>query len=657
MFEQKINITAPFWQKYINLIRTEMLPFQWSVLNDEADIKIEKERDADYIPSEKSHAIENFKIAAGITKGHHYGMVFQDSDVYKWLEAAAYALHQHYDEDLQKIADGVVDLLAKAQQPDGYLNTYFTIEEPNRRYKRLYQSHELYCAGHFIESAVGYYSVTGNKKILDIACKLADNIDSVFGSEEGKIHGYDGHEEIELALLRLYEVTHDEKYKKLAHFFLYERGKNPNFFKEQQKTDPSTKPLIEGMENFKPSYYQNHKPILEQETAEGHAVRVMYMCTGMAMLARLDNDEKMLAACKRLWHNITTKRMYITGGIGSTVIGEAFTADYDLPNDTMYCETCASIGLIFFANNMLKNEADSKYADVMERALYNAVIDGMALDGKHFFYVNPLEVVPELDKHDPGKSHVKTVRPAWFGCACCPPNLARLLSSLDEYAYTVKDDTVYVNLYLSSNSVFTLGNKSIALTQETNYPWEGQIAFTVNSADTFKLALRIPSWAKSHTIKLNGETITPSIINGYAVIERNWNVGDKIVIDLPMNVEFICANPLVREDYGKVAVQRGPIVYCVEGVDNGDNLHLLQVDTSADGVKITHDFDENILDGVVTLSVQGQRINIDDNWQDNLYKTVEDTKISKKAVEIKMIPYFCAFNRGETEMSIWLHRK
>lgn len=250
MFENKIKITAPFWQQYINLIRKEMLPFQWSVLNDEADIKIEKERDADHIPAEKSHAIENFKIAAGISKGKHYGMVFQDSDVYKWLEAVAYALHQHQDDDLQKIADGIIDLLAKAQQSDGYLNTYFTIEAPERRYKRLYQSHELYCAGHFIEAAVGYYSVTKNQKILDIACKLANHIDDVFGSEDGKIHGYDGHEEIELALLRLFELTKNDKYKNLANFFLYERGKNPNFFKEQQKTDPSTKPVIEGMESL-----------------------------------------------------------------------------------------------------------------------------------------------------------------------------------------------------------------------------------------------------------------------------------------------------------------------------------------------------------------------------------------------------------------------
>ena len=654
MFENKIKITAPFWQQYINLIREEMLPFQWSVLNDEADIKIEKERDADHIPAEKSHAIENFKIAAGISKGKHYGMVFQDSDVYKWLEAVAYALHQHQDNALQKIADEVIDLLAKAQQSDGYLNTYFTIEAPERRYKRLYQSHELYCAGHFIEAAVGYYSVTKNQKILDIASKLADHIDDIFGSEDGKIHGYDGHEEIELALLRLFELTKNDKYKNLANFFLYERGKNPNFFKEQQKTDPSTKPVIEGMESFKPEYYQNHKPILEQETAEGHAVRVMYMCTGMAMLARLNNDEKMFEACKRLWKNIVTKRMYITGGIGSTVIGEAFTADYDLPNDTMYCETCASIGLIFFANNMLKLDVDSQYADIMEKALYNTVIDGMALDGKHFFYVNPLEVVPQLSHKDPGKSHVKTVRPAWFGCACCPPNLARLLSSLDEYMYTVKDDVIYSNLYVSNKSDFKINNQVISIEEITDYPWDGKITFKVNSEATFKLGLRIPSWANRYLFKLNGKEFTPKIEKGYAIIDRTWEKGDIVIFDIQIEANFVCANPLVREDYGKVAIQRGPIIYCAEGVDNGDNLHLITIDTNK---KINEYKDSDSLGDIVKLELEAEKLILDKQWNNILYRNIMEKQENVEIIKLKVIPYFCAFNRGENEMAIWLKTK
>ena len=454
--------------------------------------------------------------------------------------------------------------------------------------------------------------------------------------------------------MHLYELSHDEKYKKLTHFFLYERGKNPNFFKEQQKDDPSTKVLIEGMDGFKPSYYQNHKPILEQEMAEGHAVRVMYMCTGMAMLARLDNDEAMLKACKRLWKNIVTKHMYITGGIGSTAIGEAFTADYDLPNDTMYCETCASIGLIFFADNMLKIEHDSQYADVMERALYNAVIDGMALDGKHFFYVNPLEVVPELSKKDPNKSHVKTTRPAWFGCSCCPPNLARLLSSLDEYMYKTTDDTIYANLYLSNEAQFKLKNKAVTLMQETNYPWDGKITFIVKNGAAFKLALRIPAWAENYTFKVNNSEVKAPVVNGYAVLEYNWQSGDTVVLDLPMKAQFIGANPLIREDRGKVAVQRGPVVYCAEGVDNGANLQLLQIDTHA---PITEEFKTDLFGGVVSLSIKGSRIKFNDNWQDKLYQPVDEIKDTDAQTDIKLIPYFTCLNRGETEMAVWLHKK
>lgn len=651
MFENKITITAPFWRQYLNLVQSEMLPFQWDVLNDAVDIKIEKERDADHIPAEKSHAIENFKIAAGLTEGSHYGMVFQDSDVYKWLEAAAYALHQQPDDDLQQIADGVIELLAKAQEDDGYLNTYFSIEEPERRYKRLYQSHELYCSGHFIEAAVGYYTVTGNKKVLEIACLLADNIYQHFGADDDKISGYDGHEEIELALLRLYEITKEEKYRDLARFFLYERGKNPDFFRQQQADDPSNQVMIEGMEGFKPSYYQNHKPLLEQETAEGHAVRVMYMCTGMAMLARLDNDEKMLEACRRLWKNIVTRRMYITGGIGSTVIGEAFTADYDLPNDTMYCETCASVGLIFFAHNMLKIESDSQYADVLERALYNTVINGMALDGKHFFYVNPLELVPELSRCDPGKSHVKTVRPAWFGCACCPPNLARLLCSLDEYAYRCQNDTIYADLYLGSTAVFDIAGQEIRLTQETSYPWQGRIDFTIQTAGVFKLALRLPGWAESYNVQLNGVTVRPAVQRGYIIIERAWKSGDTVVLDIPLTIKLVRANPLVREDYRKVAVQRGPVVYCVEGIDNGDNLHWLHIGAAdASSAVLNPDF----INGLPAICMPGKRLKPAASWSDVLYSDDDDGILED--CEITFIPYFCSLNRGENEMRIWLQQ-
>ena len=376
----KTVVKDTFWNRYKELVRTGMIPYQWKVLNDDIDIKIEKERNDASIPSEKSHAIENFKIAAGRTKGEHYGWVFQDSDVYKWLEAAAYTLKNHWDDDLKKITDEVVDLIADAQEKSGYLNTYFTIMEPDHKYKRLGESHELYCAGHFIEAAVAYNQATGSKKALDIAIKLADHIDASFGPEDGKIHGCDGHEEVEIGLMRLYHLTGEKRYLKLSEYFLLQRGQDPDFFKRQFREDTG-KPAIGGLYNAPLTYFQIHAPILEQDSAEGHAVRLVYMCTALADVAASTGNKDLEAVCRKIWRNIVDKRMFITGGIGSTVNGESFTLDYDLPNDTMYCETCASIGLIFFARQMLRLSADGEFGDVMERALYNTALAGMALDG------------------------------------------------------------------------------------------------------------------------------------------------------------------------------------------------------------------------------------------------------------------------------------
>lgn len=651
---ERVEIKDPFWLRYGKLIREEMLPYQWQVLNDQADIVIEKERDADYIPADKSHAIENFKIAAGFEEGSHYGMVFQDSDVYKWLEAVAYSLQQSYDASLKELADGVIDLIAAAQEEDGYLNTYFTVEAPTRKFKRLYQSHELYCAGHYIEAAVAYYDAVGSDKALAVACSLADCIDAHFGVDSGKIKGYDGHEEIELALLRLYEVTGEKRYMELSHFFLYERGQDPTFFRKQVEADPDKSVLIEGMEGFSAKYYQVHKPLLEQDTAEGHAVRVVYLCTSMAKLAHLNHDEKILEACRRLWKNIVTKRLYITGAIGSTVTGEAFTADYDLPNDTMYGETCASIGLIFFAKEMLQNEIKGEYADVMEKALYNTVISGMALDGKHFFYVNPLEVVPEYSRKDPGKSHVKLTRPAWFGCSCCPPNLARLLTSLNHYAYTVKDTAVYTDLYMSCEAEFSIAGQTVGISQKTDYPWNGSVHFSLNAdgEKSFGFGIRIPSWAKNYCLKVNGEICSNPIKNGFVLIERQWRTGDEVELELDMSVRFWEANPKVREDLHRVAVQRGPIVYCAESFDNGEGLQLLHV---SDETKFSYVFDETKFGGAGILQGIAGKLKIQETWQKDLYRPAEMAEF--EPMTITLIPYFCWANRGENEMLVWLHKK
>lgn len=631
----QVEIQDKFFSRYKELIRTEMIPYQWSVLNDEIEINIERERNDDSIPNEKSHVIENFRIAAGRKKGNHYGWVFQDSDLYKWLEAAAYTLREKMDKELKCLADDVVDLISDAQEEDGYLDTYFTIEEPDQKYKRLWESHELYCAGHFMEAAVAYYESVGNKKVLETACKLADHIDSVFGDEEGKIHGYDGHEEVEIGLMRLYRLTQNERYLKLAQYFLLVRGT------ECEGMNSKHLPL---------TYYQAHLPVLKQNTAEGHAVRLVYLCTAMADAAGETGDEKLLLACRRLWKSIVTRRMYITGGIGSTVSGEAFTLDYDLPNDTMYCETCASVGLVFFAYRMLMSEEKGEYGDVMERALYNTVLGGVALDGKHFFYVNPLEVVPGKSSKDPGKSHVKCVRPQWLGCACCPPNLARLLASVEQYVFVQKKDKLLVNLFVECKGRFEIGDGILEIELKTGYPWDGcvDIKLNYNGTASVCLGIRIPSWSDTFEVELNQERGVFEEKDGFIYVYQVFSE-DTIRLKLDMQAKRWYANPLVENDLGKFAVSRGPLVYCMEEADNGTNLHLLSLDKQEE---LEYEFDETLLGGVGVIAASGWKTEAG-SGAEGLYR--KNTAAEKKVkTKIKWIPYYSWANRGENEMRVWV---
>ncbi|MCR4830316.1 MAG: glycoside hydrolase family 127 protein [Pseudobutyrivibrio sp.] len=644
--KNKVKITSQFWSRYRNLVRTEMIPYQWAVLNDVAGIKIERERNDSSIPNEKSHAIENFKIAAGKAKGTHYGWTFQDSDVYKWLEAVAYSLREKMDPELEKKALEVIDLVAEAQEPDGYLDTFYSILGLEWRYKRLAGSHELYCMGHFIEAAVAYYEATGNEKVLTVAKKCADNIYENFGLEEGKIHGYDGHEEIEIGLLRLYHVTTNEKYLELAKFFLTERGKHPNFFKEQAAVYEGPNAL-NGIEDMPDTYFQNHEPVKNQTTAEGHAVRVVYMCTALADLAATTGDKELYDICKRLWENITSKRMFITGGIGSTVIGESFTLDYDLPNDTMYCETCAAIGLIFFARQMLRIKPKAEYADVMERALYNCALAGMALDGKHFFYVNPLEVNPLKSKMDPTKSHVKPVRPSWLGCACCPPNLARMVASLDDYVYTVGEDAIYVNLYVASESCFELSSGSINIEQDNEFPWDDKTKIKINniSLKNMPVGLRYPYWADGLELSINGKTQDYEIKAGYILIDVPAYTEFNLELSFDVKIRRYYANPAVSDDVGKVAVGRGPFIYCLESVDNGEMLQCIELLKDS---KLEYKWNPEILNGVGIIEGNGKRIN---TTKDELYSV---TSYSYTDTKLKFIPYYAWANRGENEMMVWV---
>lgn len=636
-------IKSPFWDRYIRLIKEEVIPYQWDILND-------RRPDA-----EPSHAIDNLRIAAGEMEGHFYGQVFQDSDVYKWLEAVGNILMLERDPELEKKADEVIDIIEKAQEKDGYLNTYFSIEEPDKRWTNVLECHELYCAGHFIEGAVAYYKATGKEKIYEIACKLADHLSTVFGPEEGKIHGYPGHQEIELALLRLYDLSGRESHLKLAEYFINTRGTN-NFFEEEFKKRDRvsfwTKAKIEDpnqhYNQYPYTYYnQFHKPVSKQSTAVGHAVRGVYMYTAMADIARRTENPRLLEACRRLWKNITERQMYITGGIGATPSGEAFTADFDLPNDTNYSETCASIGLIFFAERMLRAENKSVYADVMEQALYNTVLGGMNYDGNQFFYVNPLESVPTVCKINTERCHVKPIRQKWFACACCPPNIARLISGLWEYIYTASEERINVHLYIAGQADVRLQDGYIHIRQETAYPLEGNVRFEVQT-DTEKevtLALRIPRWAKQFTVMLAGEKVLPDTMeNGYAIFKRNWKEKTEIQLNLEMKAQFIAANKNIHYDLGRAAIIRGPLVYCLEEADNGSRLDEIILDTSCElQEEMTPDWN-----GTVVLTARGWRIRVPDT--EDLYMPYQSRK---DRIQVKAIPYYLWNNRGEGEMQVF----
>lgn len=639
LLPSQVRIEDPLWSRVERLVREVVIPYQYEALHDR-------------IPNvDPSYAIRNFRIAAGLEEGEFGGMVFQDSDVAKWLEAVGYSLMTHPDPELEKRADEVIDLVAMAQQPDGYLNTYFTIKEPGNRWTNLLDCHELYCAGHMIEAAVAYYQATGKRKLLDVVCRFVDHIDTVFGDEEGKLPGYDGHQEIELALVKLYGVTGDEKHLRLAQYFIDRRGTEPHFFLQEWERRGGISHWGGVKRPVHLPYHQAHKPVSEQDVAVGHAVRAVYMYTAMADLARLTGDEALLAACDRLWSNIVTRQMYITGGIGSTHHGEAFSFDYDLPNDTVYAETCASIGLIFFANRMLQLRARGEYADVMERALYNTVLAGMAQDGRHYFYVNPLEVWPAASRGNPGKHHVRPVRPGWFGCACCPPNVARLIASLGQYAYGATEDTAYVHLYVGGETDIRVAGQDVKLHVTSDYPWDGRISIKVTGVQghRFRLAVRVPGWSPDSRLMVNGQehAIEELIADGYAYIDREWQDGDEVVLELDMSACRVYAHPSVRADAGKVAIMRGPLVYCVEEADNGAPITSLMLPADAE---LKARFDEQLLGGCTIIEADGWRED-SEAWGEALYRTAAK---KRQPAKLTFIPYYLWANRSEGEMAVWV---
>ncbi len=606
----KLTVSDPFLGQYQQLVRDVVIPYQWDALNDR-------------IPeAEPSHAIENFRIAAGQQTGDFYGMVFQDSDVAKWLEAVAWSLCQKPDPALEKTADEVIELVAAAQCDDGYLNTYFTAKAPQERWSNL--------------AAVSYTHLRAHETR----------------------RGYPGHPEIELALMRLYEVTEQPRYMTLASYFIGQRGAQPHFYDEEYEKRGQTS----YWHTYGPAwmvkdkaYSQAHLPISQQQTAIGHAVRFVYLMTGVAHLARLSNDEGKRQDCLRLWKNMAQRQLYITGGIGSQSSGESFSSDYDLPNDSVYAESCASIGLMMFARRMLEMEADSQYADVMERALYNTVLGGMALDGKHFFYVNPLEVHPRSLKFNHIYDHVKPIRQRWFGCACCPPNIARVLTSLGHYIYTPRADALYINMYVGNSMEIPVENGALKLRIGGNYPWHEQVKIAIDSVQPVHhtLALRLPDWCPEAKVTLNGLEVEQDIRKGYLHIRRTWQEGDTITLTLPMPVRRVYGNPLARHVAGKVAIQRGPLVYCLEQADNGEELHNLWLPKESE-FRVFEG--KGLFAHKMLIQAEGEKQSAADAQHQALWH-YDNAPSSRQPQTLTFIPWFSWANRGEGEMRIWVNER
>jgi DUF1680 family protein len=569
--------------------------------------------------------------------------VFWDSDVAKWMEAAAYSLTTHPDPKLERQLDAVIALMKKAQRRDGYLNTHYIAVEPRKRWTNLRDCHELYCAGHLMEAAVAYHAATGKRLFLDIMCRYADHIARVFGPRKGQKRGYPGHEETELALVKLYRATGRRRYLDLAAFFVNERGRRPHYFaKEAKARGEKGPPHSHGSWD----YNQSHAPVREQAEVVGHAVRAMYLYSGMADVAEATGDASLLAACRRLWRNLTEKRMHVTGGIGPVSANEGFTFDYDLPTETAYLETCAAIGLVFWAHRMLHADPDGAYADVMERALYNGVLSGVSLEGDTFFYANPLATYPGTRW---GGRHYR--RSPWFGCACCPTNVVRLLASLGGYAYSQAARGAWVHLYVNGRARVETAGQAVGLTVRTAYPYGETVRIAVRPATPadFALHLRIPAWCRRPRLKVNGRAVAlgPITKKGYAAVRRTWRKGDRVELVLPMPAERVEAHPEARQTCGRVALVRGPVVYCLEEVDNGPCLNDVALPR---GARLAVRRDRAVFGGVPVITAAGRRRR-PGPWRNALYRPAGS---ATEPARLKAVPYALWAHRRPGEMTVWI---
>lgn len=578
---------------------------------------------AQYRLLDETGRLDNFRRAAGRLEGAQEGFYFNDSDVYKWLEAASWMLASDDDSELAELVDRTIELVGAAQQPDGYLDTFYSIDNLDARWTELERTHELYCAGHLIQAAVAHHRATGQTSLLDIAVRFADLICDTFGPD-GPLAGTDGHPEIEMALVELARDTGDDRYLKQARYFLDIRGQ------DYAGGDP---------------YHQDHQPFRELDALVGHAVRALYLCAGAADIYAETDDPALLATLERLWRSLIARRLYVTGGAGSRHEGEALGEDFELPNERAYTETCAGIALFMWGWRMLQLDGEAAYADLMERALYNAILPGISLDGLGYFYVNPLAAGPEHR------------RQPWFECACCPPNIARLIASLPGYLYSHSDDDIWVHFYAGSAVELALGDgRTVRLRQRSGYPWDGDVSLEVETDGIFTLHLRIPGWCESGArLDINGEPYDGELIPGsYLALRRSWHAGDRLRLSLPMRAQRIETHPYVSENTGKVALARGPLIYCLEAVDHpGVDLRdiVLPFGTGLDPIERT-----DLLGGIVCLEADALIDAPDPGWSSRLYRTAQPRShgLSSGAIRLRAIPYFAWANREPGRMQVWI---
>jgi DUF1680 family protein len=629
-----VRIEDRFWSPRIEINRTKSL-------------------DHVYAQLEATGGIRNFEIAAGKAQGKFGGPFWADSDVYKWIEGASYSLLLHPDPKLDAKVDELIAKIAAAQQPDGYLNTFIQLTQPDLRFKNFAFFHEDFSMGHLFEAAVGHYESTGKKSLLNVAVKAADLLDSTFGP--GKRDFISGHEGIELALVRLYRATGEKRYLKLAEFMVNGRGQKPSVFELQYRELPHGRQLeflgrpldidewykrffLHDPAKFDTRYAQDHLPVREQKEAVGHAVRAMFLYCAMADLAYETGDAGLLEASKHLHDSVTLRRMYVTGGIGPSEHNEGFTADYDLPNDNAYQETCASSGMVLWNHRLLKLTGDSKYADVMELSLYNAMAAGVSLDGNTFCYVTPLA------------SRGDFKRSGWFGVPCCPTTVVRFVPSVGRYIYSQSTDGLWVNLYIPSQATAEIAGGKVSLRQTSDFPWEGNIRLQViaDAPREFALRLRVPGWAKNASFKVNGVRATPAVSKGYAVLKRKWASGDAVEISLPMEIERLEAHPKVIFNRGKVALRRGPLVFAFEQADQEASLDRLVLPANA---PLRAHFEQALFGG--TTQIWGEALEGDaEGWEHQLYRPLAPVK--GKPVRVKAVPYAVWGNRGLGKMIVWV---